>query len=99
MSIKLRFRHGRVRWRLRVEPCRRSCIPSTAQSQRYASVKDFQDAIRQFRSHAESIALATRAQNDLETAEKSGEYQVFSRAVFAFEEAIGATVLVIATVG
>ncbi len=61
---------------------------STAQSARYASVKDFQDAIRQFRSHAESIALATRAQSDLETAEKSGEYQVFSRGVFAFEEAI-----------
>ncbi|HEX3998170.1 MAG TPA: protein kinase [Pirellulales bacterium] len=60
---------------------------STAVEARYASVQEFQSAIRQYQSHSESIVLSTRAQNDLDAAEISGDYQTYSRALFAFQEA------------
>jgi len=55
---------------------------------RYATVKDFQDAIRGYLSHSESIAMAVRAQEDLESARRSQEYTAFNKAVFGFEEAL-----------
>ena len=55
---------------------------------RYPTVKDFQDAIRGYLSHSESIAMAVRAQDDLEAARKSQEYTAFNKAVFGFEEAL-----------
>jgi len=60
---------------------------STVVGNRYASVQDLQAAIRQYQSHSESIVLSTRAQHDLEAAEESGDYQTYSRALFAFQEA------------
>lgn len=55
---------------------------------RHASVRDFQDAIRGYLSHAESIALATRAEEELATAGKTDDYQDFAQAVFGFQEAL-----------
>ncbi len=43
---------------------------STVPGDRYASVQDFQAAIRQYQSHSESIVLSTRAEQDLEAAEE-----------------------------
>jgi WD40 repeat protein/serine/threonine protein kinase len=60
---------------------------STKLEDRFPSVQDLQAAIRQYQSHSESIVLSTRAQHDLEAAEKSGDYQTYSRALFAFQEA------------
>ncbi len=60
---------------------------ATQQSDRYESVREFQTAIRTYQSHSESIVLSTRAETDLAAAEKSGNYQTFSRALFAFQEA------------
>lgn len=55
---------------------------------RYQEVKDFQDAIRAYQSHSESILLSTRAEDDLALAMESGDYQDYARALFAFEEAV-----------
>ncbi len=44
---------------------------------RYASVRDFQNAIRGYLSHAESIALAARAEEELAAAGKTNDYQDF----------------------
>jgi WD40 repeat protein/serine/threonine protein kinase len=60
---------------------------ATKMELRYPSVQEFQGAIRQYQSHSESIVLSTRAQQDLDAAEKSGDYQTYSRALFAFQEA------------
>ena len=54
---------------------------------RYASVTDFQTAIREYQSHSESIALAARAVSDLETARGSRDYRDFTKALYGFEEA------------
>ncbi|PHQ36292.1 protein kinase domain-containing protein [Rhodopirellula bahusiensis] len=55
---------------------------------RYASVVEFQEAIREYRSHSESISLAARATDDLNKAEQTLSYTLFSRATFGFEEAL-----------
>ena len=56
--------------------------------QRYPSVREMQDAIREYLSHTESIALAARAQNDLAEAVKTNRYDSYARALFGFQEAI-----------
>lgn len=61
---------------------------ATHPNQRYASVAQFQEAIRQYRRHAESVLMAGRAQEALETAMRDGDYDSFSRAVFGFQDAI-----------
>jgi hypothetical protein len=55
---------------------------------RYQSVRDFQAAIRKYQSHSESIVLSNRAEQDLIEAEAKDDYQIFSRVIFAFEEAV-----------
>lgn len=61
---------------------------ATNPQDRHADVKEFQNAIREYRSHSESIALATRANNDLQDAIERKSYSVFARSQFGFEEAI-----------
>ncbi len=62
---------------------------------RYQSVKEFQQAIRDYRSHAESIALAERGEEHLNLAVANGHsskssrrFDNYDRARFAFQEAI-----------
>ncbi|MEQ8788832.1 MAG: protein kinase [Pirellulaceae bacterium] len=54
---------------------------------RFATVADFQTAVREYLSHSESVALSTRAAEDLEQAGTSDDYQDFAKALFGFEEA------------
>jgi WD40 repeat protein len=61
---------------------------STKPEDRYGSVLEFQSAIRAYQSHSESIALATRAAEDLVNAQRTDDYQDFAQAVFGFREAI-----------
>ncbi len=61
---------------------------ATSPADRYPNVREFQNAIRLYQSHSESIALSTRAEEDLSEAAASGDYQAYSRAVFAYEEAL-----------
>ena len=60
---------------------------STQPADRYASVAEFQTAIREYQAHSESIALATRAREDLDAAQNTEDYQLYARSVFGFEEA------------
>ncbi len=61
---------------------------STKPEDRYASVQEFQTAIRDYLDHSESIALAARAEEDLEKAEQTGDYQVYAQSVFGYQEAL-----------
>lgn len=55
---------------------------------RYPNVESFQQAIRDYRAHSESISLAARATEDLQRGKESGSYDDFSRAAYRFDEAI-----------
>jgi serine/threonine protein kinase len=61
---------------------------SDSPEQRYGSVKEFQQAIRQYREHSESLALAERADRRLQQARDTGDYEDYTRAVFGFEQAL-----------
>ena len=60
---------------------------STKPENRFVSVAEFQGAIRQYESHAESVILSTKADEDLNRAVKESNYETFSRALFGFQEA------------
>ena len=55
---------------------------------RFQSAKEFHAALLEFQVHKESIDLSTTAAEQLQQARQSGKYQDFSRALFAFEEAL-----------
>lgn len=61
---------------------------ATDPKDRYTDVQSFQQAIRNYRSHAESIALTARAEDDLAQGQREGSYPLLSRAAFRFEEAL-----------
>ncbi|MEM9368553.1 MAG: protein kinase, partial [Planctomycetota bacterium] len=61
---------------------------ATEPEDRYQSVQEFQDAIRTYQSHSESIALSTLATESLETAGESGDYEDYSRSVFGYQQAL-----------
>jgi WD40 repeat protein/serine/threonine protein kinase len=61
---------------------------ATDPKDRYPDVHSFQDAIRTYESHSESISLAARADEDLRQARDTKDYQDFSRALFAYQEAL-----------
>lgn len=54
---------------------------------RYADVRCFQAAIREYQSHTESILLSSRAEDDLAEAKQSDSYQAYAKALFGFQEA------------
>ena len=55
---------------------------------RHASMLEFQEEIRDYKNHAESIALVHRADGRLAEAIKSTDYQDFAQAMFSYEEAL-----------
>ncbi len=61
---------------------------ATEPADRFPDVREFQTAVREYQSHCESINLATRADQELAVALKSGSYDRYSHAVFAFQEAL-----------
>jgi WD40 repeat protein/serine/threonine protein kinase len=61
---------------------------SSNPSDRYADVTKFQEALREYRSHAESIALTSRASEDFKLAGEHHSYTQFTRAQFGFEESL-----------
>lgn len=60
---------------------------ATDPKNRYPEVRLFQAAIREYQSHSESIVLSTRAEEDLQEAKQTDDYQHYSRALFGFQEA------------
>jgi WD40 repeat protein/serine/threonine protein kinase len=61
---------------------------ATKPAERYQTVHAFQDALREYQSHSESILLTESAEKNLAQAESKGDYELFSRAVYGFEEAL-----------
>lgn len=61
---------------------------ATLPRRRFRSVQAFQAAIRLYQSHSESLMLSDNAETELNTAISTKDYRGFSRAVFAFDEAI-----------
>jgi WD40 repeat protein/serine/threonine protein kinase len=57
-------------------------------SERPQTVKDFQAAIREYQSHSESLALLQRAEDRLQAARLSKDYEELSRSVFEYDEAV-----------
>ncbi|MEZ6127959.1 MAG: protein kinase [Planctomycetaceae bacterium] len=55
---------------------------------RYSSVIEFQEAVRQYQSHSESIHLSDRATQHLQDARQSAAYDDFNEALFGFRQAI-----------
>jgi serine/threonine protein kinase/WD40 repeat protein len=55
---------------------------------RYASVADFQAAIREYRRNAESISIANRSGDLLTQAESEKDYEKFSRSIFGYSDAL-----------
>lgn len=61
---------------------------ATDVADRYETVAAFQDAIREYRRHAESIAITERAATLLVSAKEKRDYQSFSRVLFSLDEAL-----------
>lgn len=61
---------------------------STLPEDRYGDVEELQEAVRGYLSHAESIALTDRGCADLQSAEKSGDYNEYQQAILALREAV-----------
>ncbi|MEK7412135.1 MAG: protein kinase [Planctomycetota bacterium] len=61
---------------------------ATDPTARFASVREFQQAIRDFMEHHESIALGRSAGDALERAQESGRYPDFALAQSSFRDAV-----------
>lgn len=61
---------------------------ATKQEDRYASVKDFQEAIRTYQAHSESLVLTAHANLNLQKARESGDYPLYARALYGFQESL-----------
>ena len=62
---------------------------ATKPADRYATVQEFQDAVRLYQSHSESVLLTESAAENLEAAIAADDYDLYSRSVYGFEEALG----------
>ncbi|MEE3372962.1 MAG: protein kinase [Planctomycetota bacterium] len=54
---------------------------------RYASIVDFQQAIREYQTHAESVSMSDRAAEQLVLARQNDDYEAYAQARFGFHEA------------
>lgn len=61
---------------------------ATDPEDRYQTVSEFQDAIRDYRRHAESLTQTQRAEDTLQQGIAKQDYESFSRAMFGFSAAI-----------
>ena len=61
---------------------------ATQQEDRYQTVKDFQEAVRVYQSHSESLVLSAHANQNLQKARASKDYQLFARALYGFQESL-----------
>jgi WD40 repeat protein/serine/threonine protein kinase len=61
---------------------------ATQQEDRYQTVKDLQEAIHVYQSHSESLVLTAHANQNLQKARSSKDYQLFARALYGFQESL-----------
>ncbi len=60
----------------------------TDPADRFQTVEAMQEAIREYRQHAESITLSERAEATLAKAIETKDYERFSRTLFGFQDAV-----------
>lgn len=61
---------------------------ATKPADRYATVQEFQAAIRLYQSHSESVLLTENASRNLQAAIESDDYDLYSRSLYGFQEAL-----------
>jgi len=61
---------------------------ATKPADRYESVPLLQKAIRRYQSHSESVLLTASAEKSLAAAQEANDYELFSRALYGFQEAL-----------
>lgn len=61
---------------------------STETVHRYQSVGEFQNVLREYQEHADSISMAARAQEELDEAQETNDYEAFSKSLFGYQEAV-----------
>jgi len=61
---------------------------ATVPEDRYPSVKAFQEAIREYQAHAESIALSNSALKDIKNGETHSDYDNFAHGLYRCREAL-----------
>ncbi|HEX4414190.1 MAG TPA: protein kinase, partial [Lacipirellulaceae bacterium] len=61
---------------------------ATQQADRYQTVKEFQEAVRIYQSHSESLVLSAHANQNLQKARAENDYQLFARALYGFQESL-----------
>jgi len=61
---------------------------ATQQHDRYQTVKEFQEAVRVYQSHSESLVLSAHANQNLQKARAANDYQLYARALYGFQESL-----------
>lgn len=61
---------------------------ATIPARRYPTVEAFKAAVRDYQTHTESLAILSRAENELAEARETGELESYARSVFGFQDAI-----------
>jgi WD40 repeat protein/serine/threonine protein kinase len=61
---------------------------ATQQDDRYQTVKEFQEAVRVYQSHSESLVLSAHANQNLQKARAANDYQLYARALYGFQESL-----------
>lgn len=61
---------------------------ATRREDRYQTVKEFQEAVRVYQSHSESLVLTAHAKQNLQKARDSNDYQLYARALYGFQESL-----------
>ncbi|MEQ8837012.1 MAG: hypothetical protein RID07_09440, partial [Lacipirellulaceae bacterium] len=61
---------------------------ATLPARRYPTVEAFKEAVREYQTHTESLAILSRAENELAEARETGELESYARSVFGFQDAI-----------
>jgi WD40 repeat protein len=61
---------------------------ASQQEDRYQTVKEFQEAVRVYQSHSESLVLTAHANQNLQKARTSGDYALYARALYGFQESL-----------
>ena len=60
---------------------------ATEVADRYGSIVEFQQAVREYQTHAESVAMSDRAAEQLAIARQNDDYDSYAQARFGFHEA------------
>lgn len=60
----------------------------TAPRDRYPNVGKFIEALKNYQKHAESVMMVNQAKKDLDQAKKSGDYAMYARSIYGFENAL-----------